>query len=106
LQLAAHRGTSEEPIIDLKTNKIRIGECLCGAAACDLRPLILPDREAVIKFATGETIRKEDIRYHAAFPLITGGKCMGILCVFTRTDKKPDVKKLVVSKDRLKFSSD
>jgi PAS domain S-box-containing protein len=96
LQLTAHRGISEETIIDLTTNKIRIGECLCGAAACDLGPLILPDREAVIKFATREAARKEDIRYHAAFPLITGGKCMGILCVFTRTDKKPDVKKLKI----------
>ncbi|MFZ3382684.1 MAG: PAS domain S-box protein [Candidatus Methanoperedens sp.] len=96
LQLAAQRATSEETIVDLTTNKIRIGECLCGTAARDLKPLILPDREAVIKFATREATRKEDIRYHAAFPLITGGKCLGVLCIFTRTDKKPDVKKLKI----------
>lgn len=96
LHLGAHRSTSKETIIDLTTNKIRIGECLCGAAARDLKPLILPDREAVIKFATREATRKEDIRYHAAFPLITRGKCVGVLCLFTRTDKKPDVKKLKI----------
>ena len=96
LQLGAHRSTSKETIIDLTTNKIKIGECLCGAAARDLKPLILPDREAVIKFATREATRKEDIRYHAAFPLITRGKCVGVLCLFTRTDKKPDVKKLKI----------
>jgi len=89
LTLAAHRATSEATILDLTTNAIKVGECLCGASARDLKPLILPDRETVLKFSTREATRGEDIRFHAAFPLITKGKCLGVLCVFTRTDKKP-----------------
>jgi GAF domain-containing protein len=54
----------------------------------------LRDRKAVLKFATREATRGEDIRFHAAFPLIVGGKCLGVLCVFTRTDKKPEERRL------------
>lgn len=89
LELAAHKATSEATIADLTENKIKIGECLCGECARDHKPLILRDRDAVLTFATREATRGEDIRFHAAFPLITGGKCLGVLCVFTRTDNKP-----------------
>ncbi len=89
LSLAAHRGTSEETIQDLTMNVIRIGDCLCGECAMDHKPLILPDREAVLKFATREASRGEDIRFHAAFPLLVADRCLGVLCIFTRTDIKP-----------------
>lgn len=89
LHLAAHRETSAATIIDLTTSQIKVGECLCGTSARDLQPLILPDREAVQEFATREAIRNEDIRFHAAFPFVTGNICVGVLCVFTRTDRKP-----------------
>ena len=94
LQLASHRETSEATILDLTANEIKVGDCLCGECAHDHKPLILWDREAVLKFATREATRGEDIRFHAAFPLITGGKCLGVLCVFTRTDKKPEERRL------------
>jgi len=94
LQLASHRATSEATILDLTANEIKVGDCLCGECARDHKPLILWDREAVLKFATREATRGEDIRFHAAFPLITGGKCLGVLCVFTRTDKKPEERRL------------
>jgi PAS domain S-box-containing protein len=94
LALAAHRAASEATVLDLTTNQVKVGECLCGACARDLKPLILPDREAVLKFSTREATRGEDIRFHAAFPLITGGKCLGVLCVFTRSDKKPEERRL------------
>ena len=89
LHLAAERSASAETIHDLTTNEIRVGECLCGSCALDHVPLILPDREAVLRFATREATRNEDIRFHAAFPFTTGGRCVGVLCVFTRTDSKP-----------------
>lgn len=94
LHLAAHRETSEATIFDLTTNEIKIGECLCGECAQDHKPLILRDREAVLKFATREATRGEDIRFHAAFPLIIGDRCLGVLCVFTRSDKKPTERSL------------
>jgi PAS domain S-box-containing protein len=94
LHLAAHRATSEATILDLTTNEIKVGDCLCGECARDHKPLILRDREAVLKFATREATRGEDIRFHAAFPLIIGGRCLGVLCVFTRTDNKPEERRL------------
>lgn len=89
LDLAVHRETSEATILDLTTNRIKIGDCLCGECARDHKPLILREREAVLKFSSREAERREDIRFHAAFPLITGGRCLGVLCLFTRTNQKP-----------------
>lgn len=94
LHLAAQRNASPETIRDLTTNEIRVGECLCGWCARDHVPLILPDREAVLRFATREAARNEDIRFHAAFPFVAGGRCVGVLCVFTRTDGKPPERSL------------
>jgi len=73
---------------------VAIGDCLCGECARDHKPLILRDREAVLRFSTREAARGEDIRFHAAFPLITGGKCLGVLCIFTRTERKPSDRSL------------
>lgn len=98
LHLAAHRATSEATINDLTTNKIKIGECLCGECARDHKPLILWNREEVLKFATREAARGEDIRFHAAFPIITENKCLGVLCIFTRTDFKPSERRLKILK--------
>ncbi len=87
--LAVHRETSEETINDLSLHNIKIGECLCGNCAKECKPLILNTREEVLNFATREVLRGEDIRFHAAFPFVIQGECVGVLCVFTRTDKKP-----------------
>ncbi|HWR96809.1 MAG TPA: GAF domain-containing protein [Candidatus Methanoperedens sp.] len=89
LLLAAHRETSAATIRDLTENVIKVGECLCGACARDRRPLILRNREEVLKYATREATRGEEIRFHAAFPLVSKERCLGVLCVFTRTDRKP-----------------
>lgn len=89
LHLAAHRATSAATIEDLTTNTVRVGECLCGECARDHRPLVLHDREEVLAFATREATRGEDICFHAAFPLVAAGKCLGVLCVFTRTGARP-----------------
>lgn len=94
LQLAAHRATSAATIADLSTNTVKVGDCLCGECARDRKPLILADREAVLKFSTRESTRGEDIRFHAAYPLIVKEKCLGVLCIFTRTDRKPPERSL------------
>jgi len=94
LHLAVHRETSEATIFDLTTNEIKIGDCLCGECAKDHKPLILRDREEVLEFATREATRGEDIRFHAAYPLVIGERCLGVLCVFTRTDFKPIERRL------------
>ncbi len=89
LQLAAQRETSAATLIDLTTNQIKVGECLCGTSAQDFKPFILPDRDAIQQFPTRKALHWADIRFHAAFPLVTGNKCVGVLCIFTRTDRKP-----------------
>ncbi len=93
LRIAARRETSAA-IGDLPDHAAKIGECLCGECARDHKPLILADREAVLKFSTREATCGENIRFHAAFPLISGERCMGVLCVFTRTDKRPSAQSL------------
>lgn len=94
LHIAAHRATSQATLEDLTSHAVKVGDCLCGQCARDLKPLILRDREAVLEFSTREATRGEDIRFHAAFPLVSGERCVGVLCVFTRTDAKPDERSL------------
>ncbi len=93
LRIAAHRA-SAAAIRERPGHTVKIGECLCGDCALDHKPLILPDREAVLKFSTREATCCENVRFHAAFPLISGERCMGVLCVFTRADKKPAAQSL------------
>lgn len=94
LHMVVHRAASDATVRDLTTHTIRIGGCLCGECARDHNPLILRDREEVLRFSTREAMRGEDIRFHAAYPLITGKKCLGVFCVFTRTDRKPTERSL------------
>lgn len=94
LQPVVHRAMSEAAIQDLSANVIKIGDCLCGDCAGDPKPIILPDREAVLAVAGKATAHKEGIRFHAAFPLLVTEKCLGVLCLFTRTDAKPTARSL------------
>lgn len=94
LHLTAERGASQETIRDLTTHRIKIGDCLCGNCARDLKPLILSDPDAVLKYASREVLRQETILFHAAFPFVAAGKCVGVLCLFTRTERKPSPRSL------------
>jgi PAS domain S-box-containing protein len=94
LKLAAQVATSEATIRDLTTNQIKVGGCLCGECARTRCPLILRNRAEVLEHSTRESTRGEIIHFHAAFPLVTAGECVGVLCVFTRTDKKPSERQL------------
>lgn len=95
LALIAHRGACETTISDLTPHRLLMKDCLYGSCLTDLKPLILQDRESVRRFAVGKSIGEVDIRFHAAFPLVTGRrKCVGVLCVFTGTDQKPSPRSL------------
>lgn len=93
-ELAVHRATSAETLADIETGQIRVGECLCGMSAKTGLPLILRTKDEVLDFATREALRREDIRFHAAFPLVVEARCVGVLCVFTHTDEKPTERSL------------
>ncbi|MBC8412094.1 response regulator, partial [bacterium] len=94
LHLVAEKGASAETISNLTTNGIKVGECLCGSCAQDMNPLILWNREEVQNYSSRETQIGKDIRFHASFAFVYKEKCVGILCVSTRTDKKPSEKSL------------
>jgi len=89
LHLVIERNTSEATKNDLQENVIQVGDCLCGNCALDKKPLILKNREDVLKYSSREVLRDQDIRFHAAFPIISKGESTGVLCVFSHTDKKP-----------------
>ncbi|MDO9261156.1 MAG: ATP-binding protein, partial [Flavobacteriaceae bacterium] len=89
LKLISHVETSEATLKDFEENNIKVGDCLCGNCAHDNCPLILYNRSEVLKYASREVLQNEEINFHAAFPLTTKEKCVGVLCVFTRTDLKP-----------------
>ncbi len=89
LGLVAQRGLSQASVTDLSTEKIRVGDCLCGKVAHEQKPLILWTEEEVGGFVTNESQRGEHFQFHAAFPLSTRGVCHGVLCVFSRGNEKP-----------------
>ena len=94
LELTANRGTPEAFIQDPTTGIVGMGDCLCGKCTRTLEPLILRNREEVLAYATRESTRGEPIHFHASFPLVTTGRCVGVLCVFTRTERKPSDRRL------------
>ena len=94
LHLTASRGATEETIVDLTTHQIKIGDCLCGNSARDLKPLILSDRDAVLEYSSREAQRREQIFFHAAYPFVTAAKCVGVLCLFARSEMKPSQRSL------------
>ena len=94
LHLVIEKNTSDETKRDLQENIIQVGECLCGNCALDRKPLILKNREDVLKYSSREVLRDQDIRFHAAFPIISKGESTGVLCVFSYTDKKPTERSL------------
>jgi signal transduction histidine kinase len=96
LGLISHRGACQANTTTYLTpHRLLMKDCLYGECLSELKPLILQDRESVRRFAAGKSGEKADIRFHAAFPLVTGRrKCVGVLCVFTGTDQKPSSRSL------------
>lgn len=88
LSLTAHQG-GRSTIFNRDPHNLKIHDCFYGACAGDLKPVVLADREALQLFG----LRGEwdmGIRFHAAFPFVTGRrKCVGVLCLFTATERKP-----------------
>ncbi len=88
LHLAVERQASQEMIMDLTQNQVQIGDCLCGDAAISQQPVILWTDASSSSLAR-EASRDEGINFHGAFPLVVQKRSIGVLCVFTRTDKRP-----------------
>lgn len=67
-----------------------ISDCFYRACAGDLQPIILRDRESVLRVAGDRALHGEAVCFHAAFPLVTGKRtCAGVLCLYSQTEAKP-----------------
>jgi len=75
-------------------NRFRVGDCLCSQCVSTHSPEILRAREQIRACAAREPAQGTPIAFHASFPLVTGGRCVGVLCVFTSTDKRPSERRL------------
>jgi PAS domain S-box-containing protein len=94
LNLAVLRKSSVEVKCNLSENKIKIGDCLCGSCAKKCKPLILKNKLEVIKYAKRKELGSEDICFHASFPFVVAKRSVGVLCVFSNTNKKPSDRKI------------
>ncbi len=95
LHLAVHRGSTEAVLATATPHGQGEEGCCYRTCSARMQPTILPDREAVLRFEGTQPARVADIRFHAAFPLVTARKkCVGVLCVFTRSDTKPPERSL------------
>ncbi len=96
LRLVAHRAASEAMLHELASGNVHVNSCMCGTCARDLKPLVLPDRQSVLGCSATEALQNDRIRFHAAYPFVSSGQCIGMLCVFTRTDNKPSQRSLAL----------
>lgn len=94
LSLAVQRKFSKEAESNQIESKIKIGDCLCGSCAKECKPLILKNKHEVIKYAKRKELGSEDICFHAAFPFVVAKRSVGVLCVFSNTNKKPTERKI------------
>ena len=90
--LAAHHGGTHAAI---SHHGAGVEGCCFLSCSEEMKPIILRNRDEVLAYEGEQPTRWADIRFHAAFPLITAReKCVGVLCVFTTTGTKPTERSL------------
>ncbi len=94
LELVVERNISNASKYELMNQKIKVGDCLCGECALTQKPLILKNRAEVLRYASREVQRGENIQFHASYPIVSKDMTVGVLCLFTYTDKKPNERTL------------
>jgi len=94
LLLMVERNTLAATKDDLQEKVFQVGDCLCGSCVLEKRPLILKNRKEVLEYSSNEALKGEDIQFHAAFPIVTKEKSLGVLCIFTYSDYKPTERSL------------
>jgi signal transduction histidine kinase/ABC-type amino acid transport substrate-binding protein len=90
---------SGEVIADLISQAMQTGNCLCGHAARDGEPLIFGDNAPAGVFAKREAVNNEGVGFNATFSLKVRNESIGVLSVFSRTDDRPDPRKLALVQD-------
>ena len=84
------RNLSAEVVNDLCTNKVRVGECMCGnIAQCDKEVIIHEKASQDPRFTRG-VLKREGMEFYAGLPLKARNKVVGVLCVITHVQYTPD----------------
>lgn len=85
----SYRNISDEAVVDLTENKMKVGECICGSIAEYDREVIILEK-AFEDSRFREVFRKEKVEFYAGMPLKAKGKVIGVLCVLNYTPYSPD----------------
>jgi transcriptional regulator with PAS, ATPase and Fis domain len=84
------RNLSADVVNDLCTNRVKVGECMCGSIAqCDREVIIYEKASADPRFTRG-VLRKEGMEFYAGLPLKARNRIVGVLCVITHVPYSPD----------------
>jgi PAS domain S-box-containing protein len=94
LRLVSGRETPAETAADAGNSRISVGVSLCTYCARENSPAILNNRDEILAYANQESLADNNIHFLAAFPFSLNENCLGVLSLFTRSDKKPDNRNL------------
>jgi len=89
LHLSTYKDASTENTNDTHMWQEEFAEYMYTRCAKTGEPLIPSNVDKVSESDIEEFLKKNNIQFHASFPMMIETKCLGILCVFTRTDKRP-----------------
>lgn len=94
LQLVGHRNASPAVVHEYHSFKHPASDCLCGNCPVDGKPFILGSPDQIAQHARHESQRDDPLHFHAAYPLLAQQRCIGVLCVFSRHQEKPQTASL------------
>ena len=85
-----YRNLSDDVVRDLCTNRVKVGECMCGSIAqCDQEVIIYEKASDDPRFTRG-LLKKEGMEFYAGLPLRAKGRVVGVLCAITHAPYRPD----------------
>jgi PAS domain S-box-containing protein len=94
LQLVVQRAPAAAGNDEPAYKGVKMEEARCASCVVDGRPFFGSESEAAGCLAAGAAASGEGINFHAGFPLISQQECLGVLCLFTRTERKPTARRL------------
>tara|TARA_B100000959_G_scaffold287561_1_gene374089 strand:- start:51929 stop:53482 length:1554 start_codon:yes stop_codon:yes gene_type:complete len=82
---------SDEIIKDAVENRVKVGECLCGAIAKFENEIIILEGASRDTRVANSKLKEAGMDFYAGLPLKAKGKVMGVLCVFSFNPFTPDI---------------
>jgi len=86
----AFRNLSDEVVDDLRRNRVRVGECMCGNIAQMDCEVIIEEKASDDERFTRPPLRKEGMEFYAGLPLRAKGRVVGVICAITHEPYRPD----------------